>query len=71
MNDRFDELLNLIEIEPDPLRTAEQLNAQAVLKSLAGKTVTSAEVQETRVTVNTSDGCRFHFYGFLGAEKPN
>jgi hypothetical protein len=70
MKDRIDELLSLIEIEPDRLRTAEFLNAQAVLESLIGKTVTSATVEETRVTVATEDGERYYFYGFLGFEKP-
>ena len=71
MKDRIDELLDLIEVEPDCLRTAELLNTQAVLGSLAGKTVASAEIGETRITVTTADGCRFYFYGLLGVEKPN
>jgi hypothetical protein len=71
MKDRIDELLSLIEVEPDRLRTAEFLNAQAVLESLIGKTVTSATVEETRVTVATEDGERYYFYGFLGFEKPH
>ena len=66
MKDRIDELLNLIEVEPDGLRTAEFLNAQAVLESLVGKTVAEATVEETRVTVTTEDGRQYYFYGFLG-----
>jgi hypothetical protein len=69
MKDRIDELLDLIEIEPDRLRAAEFLNAQAVLESLAGKTVTSACIEETRLVIATADGCRYYFYGFLGFEK--
>jgi phosphoenolpyruvate carboxylase len=71
MKDRIDELLDLIEVEPDQLRAAELLNAQAVLASLAGKTVASAQVEETRVTIATSDGGRYYFYGFLGFQKPS
>lgn len=70
MNDRIDELLHLIEIEPDRLRTAEFLNAQAVLESLVGKTIAEATVEETRVSITTQDGRRYYFYGFLGFEKP-
>jgi hypothetical protein len=69
MKNRIEELLNLIEVEPDRLRAAEFLNAQAVLDELAGKTITGATVEETRVVVTTSDGCRYYFYGFLGVEK--
>jgi len=70
MKDRIDELLGLIEAEPDRLRAAELLNTQAVLESLIGKTVTSASLEETRVTIATADGRQYHFYGFLGTEKP-
>ena len=70
MKDRIDDLLDLIEVEPERLRTAEFLNAQAVLESLAGKTVAAATVDETRVTIVTDDGRRYYFYGFLGFEKP-
>jgi hypothetical protein len=69
MKDRIDELLDLIEVEPDRLRTAEFLNAQAVLEGLAGKTVSSATVEETRVAIATTDGSQYYFYGFLGFEK--
>jgi hypothetical protein len=69
MKDRIEELLNLIEVEPDRLRAAEFLNAQAVFERLAGKTIASADVEDTRVVITTSDGCRYSFYGFLGVEK--
>jgi len=68
MGDRIDELLDLIESEPERLRAAELLNAQAVLSTLVGKTVTGAEVEETRVAIATADGCRYYFYGFTGSE---
>jgi hypothetical protein len=67
MNDRIDELLNhLIEVEPDALREAEFLQAQAILDTLIGKTVASADLEDTRIVVTTSDGNRYFFYGFLG-----
>jgi hypothetical protein len=71
MKDRIEELLDLIEVEPDRLRTAEFLNAQAVLERLVGKTVASANVEDTRVAITTADGARYYFYGFLGFEKPS
>lgn len=73
MNDRIGELLDLIEVEPDALREAEFLQVQAVLETLVGKTVSAAEVQETRIVITTSDGNRYFFYGFLGdtAEPPD
>lgn len=70
MKDRIDELLDLIEVEPEHLQAAELINAQAVLKSLVGKTISAAAVDDRRVAVTTSDGGRYYFYGFLGFEKP-
>ncbi len=68
MKDRIDELINLFEVEPDGLQAAEFLNAQAVLESLIGQTVTAVSVEETRIAVTTSDGSRYYFYGFLGLQ---
>jgi hypothetical protein len=70
MEDRIDELLHLIEAEPDALRSAEFLQTESVLQDLVGKSVTAAAVEETRVAIDTSDGSRYFFYGFLGSEKP-
>ncbi|MBV9333671.1 MAG: hypothetical protein JO146_06660 [Candidatus Eremiobacteraeota bacterium] len=70
MKDRIDELLELIEAEPEHFQTAELLNARAVLDSLIGKTVSAAVVDDRRVAVTTSDGGRYYFYGFLGFEQP-
>jgi hypothetical protein len=71
MKDRIDELLELIEVEPDGLRTAEFLQAQAALDNLVGRTISAATIDETRVAIVTSDGCRYYFYGFLGSQRPN
>lgn len=70
MNNRIDELLELIEVEPDALREAEFLQAQAILETLVGKTVSSAELQDTRIILTTTEGNRYFFYGFLGENPP-
>jgi hypothetical protein len=70
MKDRIDELIELIDAEPEHLQTAELLNTRAVLESLIGKTVSAAVVDDRRVAVTTADGGRYYFYGFLGFEQP-
>ena len=65
-NDKLDELLDLIKVEPDALREAEFLQIQAILDTLAGKTIARAEIEQTRVVITTSDGNKYFFYGFLG-----
>lgn len=66
MNNRIDELLELMEVEPDALREAEFMQAQSILETLHGKTVESAELEDTRIVITTSDGNKYFFYGFLG-----
>lgn len=66
VNDRIDELLHLIEVEPNALREAEFAQAQSILEMMVGKTVTSAEHEDTRIVITTSDGNKYFFYGFLG-----
>lgn len=66
MNDRIDELLQLVEVEPDALREAEFLQAQSILETLVGKSIVSAGIEDTRIVITTSDGNRYFFYGFLG-----
>jgi hypothetical protein len=69
MNERIEELLHLIEVEPDALREAEFLQAQAILDTMVGKTIASAEIEETRIVIGTSDGNKYFFYGFLGQDR--
>ncbi len=69
MNDRIDELMELIEVEPDALREAEFLQAQAILDTLIGKTITAAALEDTRIVITTQDGNRYYFYGFLGEAR--
>lgn len=65
-NDRIDELLRLVESEADGMREAEFLQLETMLKTLVGKTITSAGIEETRIVIETSDGKRHAFYGYLG-----
>ncbi|MDQ2992569.1 MAG: hypothetical protein M3R30_07115 [Candidatus Eremiobacteraeota bacterium] len=67
MNDRIDELLHLIEAEPGASREAEFLQAQAILETMIGKTVASAEIDETGIVVTTNKGNKYFFYGILGS----
>jgi hypothetical protein len=67
MNDRIDELLHLIEVEPDALREAEFLQAQAILETLVGRRIAKATIEDTRIVITTDDGNRYFFYGFLGS----
>lgn len=66
MNDRLDELMELIEVDPDALREAEFLQAQGILETMIGKTVAGASVEDTRIVITTDEGSRYFFYGFLG-----
>jgi hypothetical protein len=59
------------EVDPDGLRAAEFLQAQMILDTLVGKTVASAQVEETRIAVSTTDGLTFFFYGFMGGRSPD
>jgi hypothetical protein len=66
MGDRIDELLHLVEVDPDSLREAEFLQAQSILEMMVGKTIVAAEMEETRIVITTDDGNKYFFYGFLG-----
>jgi hypothetical protein len=68
MKDRIDELLQLIEVEPDALREAELMQAQAILETLVGKTIAAVDFEDTRIVVTTSEGNKYFFYGFLGGD---
>ncbi len=54
------------DVDPDALREAEFLQAQMILDTLVGKTIASAQIEETRIAVSTTDGLTFFFYGFMG-----
>ncbi len=57
-------------MDPDALREAEFLQAQMILDMMVGKTIVSAEMQEKRIVITTSDGNEYFFYGFLGNDRP-
>ena len=65
----LDELLNLMEIDADSLREAEFEQTQGILDTLAGKTIAKATMEDTRIVVETSDGNRYFFYGFMGSRR--
>ena len=69
MSDRIDELMQLVDVEPDALREAEFAQAQAILENLVGKTIADIELEETRIVLTTAEGNRFFFYGFLGGSE--
>ena len=66
---RIEELLRLIEAAPEGLQAAEFMVARDIVKGLAGKTISAASLDETRVTIETTDGGRYFFYGFLGSQS--
>lgn len=65
-NDRIDELLHLVEAEADGMRDAEFLQLEAILATLTGKTIVRAGIEDTRIVIETDDGKRHAFYGYLG-----
>jgi hypothetical protein len=62
--------LNLEDIDPDALREAEFEQTRWVLDELAGKTIAKAELEDTRIVIETNDGNRYFFYGFMGSGRP-
>ncbi len=62
----LDDLLNLLEVDPDALREAEFAQTQFILDTLVGKTIKAAEIEDTRIVIETSEGNRYFFYGFMG-----
>ncbi len=64
-----DMIIESTEVDPDSLREAEFLQAQMILDTLVGKTIASAQIEETRIAVSTTDGLTFFFYGFMGGRS--
>jgi hypothetical protein len=62
--------IDLQDIDPDALREAEFEQTRWVLDELAGKTIAKAELQDTRIVIETGDGNRYFFYGFMGSGRP-
>ena len=67
MKDRIDELLQLVDVEPEALREAELAQAQAILETMIGQTIAAVDLEKTRIVVTTLEGNKYFFYGFLGS----
>lgn len=66
----LEELLrDLKEIDPDALREAEFEQTRWILDELTGKTIRAATVEDTRIVIETGDGNRYFFYGFMGSGR--
>jgi hypothetical protein len=63
--------IDLQDIDPSLLREAEFEQTRWVLDELAGKTIAKAELEDTRIVIETGDGNRYFFYGFMGSGRPN
>ncbi|MDQ2909350.1 MAG: hypothetical protein M3R44_08390 [Candidatus Eremiobacteraeota bacterium] len=63
----LDDLLNLLEVDPDALRDAEFEQTQSILDTLVSKTIAAATIEDTRIVIETSEGNRYFFYGFMGS----
>ncbi len=59
-------LANLEAIDPDALREEEFAETQLMLDQLVGKTIKRATIEPKRIVVETTDGNRYFFYGFIG-----
>jgi hypothetical protein len=62
--------LDLQDVDSDALREAEYEQTRWVLDELAGKTIKAAEIAERRIVIETQDGNRYFFYGFMGSGAP-
>jgi len=62
----LDELLaDISEVDFDALREAEFDQIQGILDMMNGKTIRVATIEEKRIVLETSDGNRYFFYGFM------
>ena len=59
----------LLDVEPELLRAAEFMQAKELLSAMVGRRVVKAELEDTRIAVETDDGTTYFFYGFMGEEK--
>ena len=58
----------LLEIDPEALRAAEFMQAQELLGGMVGRRIVSAQLEETRIAIETDDGSIYYFYGFMGED---
>ena len=59
-------IANLEAIDPDALREEEFAETQTMLDTLKGKTIKRATIEPKRIVIETTDGNRYYFYGFIG-----
>ncbi|GAC1305436.1 MAG: hypothetical protein NVSMB19_16910 [Vulcanimicrobiaceae bacterium] len=64
------EHLDLQDIDPESLREAEFEQTRWVLDEMTGKTIARALLEDTRIVVETTDGNRYFFFGFMGSGRP-
>ena len=60
----------LLDIEPEALRAAEFMQAQELLGGMVGRRIVSAQLEDTRISIETDDGSIYYFYGFMGEDTP-
>ena len=60
----------LLDIDADALREAEKIFVQGILDTMAGKEVSKATYEDTRVVIIMTDGSEYYFYGFMGESRP-
>ena len=58
--------LDLQDIDADSLREWEFEQIRSVLDDLAGKTIRSATLEDTRIVIETADGNKYFFFGYMG-----
>jgi len=62
--------IDLQEIDADSLREAEFEQTRWILDEMKGKTIARALLEDTRIVIETSDGNRYFFFGFMGSGRP-
>jgi hypothetical protein len=58
----------LLEVDSEALRAAEFMQAQELLGAMVGRRVVSAQLEDTRIAIETDDGSVYYFYGFMGED---
>ncbi len=64
-----DDLLNLLEIDPDALREAEFAQAQAILDTMVGETISSASMEDRRIVGKPPTGTATSFTASWGTRR--
>ena len=59
-------LANFEAIDPDLQREEAFVETQRMLDELKGKTIKRATMEPKRIVVETTDGNRYFFFGFMG-----